>query len=69
MDSRRALALARAVELVASAAKSAVEMYIDETAELDERAAALDALEQLKLRDAQIKVAQHALSYRPEETP
>ena len=36
MDPRRALALARAVELVASAVKSAVEMYIDETAELDE---------------------------------
>ena len=36
MDPRRALALARAVELVASAVKSAVEMYVDETAELDE---------------------------------
>ena len=36
---------------------------------LDERAAALDALEQLKLRDAQIKAAQHALTHRPEETP
>lgn len=36
MDARRALALARAVELVASAAKSAVDLYIAETAELDE---------------------------------
>ena len=36
---------------------------------LDERAAALDALEQLKLRDAQIQAAQHALTHRPEETP
>ena len=36
---------------------------------LDERAAALDALEQLKLRDAQIKAAQHALTHRPKETP
>lgn len=35
---------------------------------LDERAAALDALEQIKLRDAQIKAAQHALTHRPEET-
>ena len=36
MDAHRALALARAVELVASAVKSAVDLYIDETAELDE---------------------------------
>src|SRR5699024_2304155 len=36
MDPRRALALARAVELVASAVKSAVDLYIEETADLDE---------------------------------
>lgn len=36
MDAHRALALARAVELVASAVKSAVDLYIDETAELDD---------------------------------
>lgn len=36
---------------------------------LDERAAALDTLEQLTLRYAQIQVAQTALTYRPEETP
>lgn len=36
MDPRRALAIARAVELVASAVKSAIDLYIDETSELDE---------------------------------
>lgn len=36
MDARRALALARAVELVASSVKSAIDLYVAETAELDE---------------------------------
>lgn len=36
MDPKRALAIARAVELVASAVKSAIDLYIDETSELDE---------------------------------
>lgn len=36
MDPQRALAIARAVELVASAVKSAIDLYIDETSELDE---------------------------------
>lgn len=36
MDARRALALARAVDLVTASVKTAVEMYISETEELDE---------------------------------
>ena len=36
MDARRALALARAVELVASSVRTATERYVDEIAELDE---------------------------------
>ena len=36
MDARRALALARAAELVVSSVKAAMDMYIAETAELDE---------------------------------
>lgn len=36
MDAHRALALARAVELVASSVKSAIDLYIDETKELDD---------------------------------
>lgn len=36
MDARRALALARAVELVAASMKTAAEMYVRETADLDE---------------------------------
>lgn len=36
MDARRALALARAVELVAASVKSAIDLYVAETAELDE---------------------------------
>lgn len=35
MEAQRALAIARAVELVASAVKSAIDLYIEETAELD----------------------------------
>ena len=36
MDARRALALARAAELVVSSVKAAMDMYIAATAELDE---------------------------------
>lgn len=36
MDPRRALALARAAELVFSSLKTAAEMYVAETQELDE---------------------------------
>lgn len=36
MDARRALALARAVELVASSVRTAADLYVDEIAELDE---------------------------------
>ena len=36
MDARRALALARAAELVVSSVKAAMDMYIAETADLDE---------------------------------
>ena len=36
MDARRALALARAAELVISSVKAAMDMYIAETADLDE---------------------------------
>lgn len=36
MDARRALVLARSVELVATSVKTAVEMYICETEDLDE---------------------------------
>ena len=36
MDARRALALARAAELVVSSVKAAMDMYIEETADLDE---------------------------------
>ena len=36
MDARRALALARAVELVVSSVRTAVDLYVEETADLDE---------------------------------
>lgn len=36
MDARRALALARAVELVASSVRTAAALYVEETSELDE---------------------------------
>ena len=36
MDAHRALALARAVESVASSVRVAVDRYVEETAELDE---------------------------------
>ena len=35
MDPRRALAIARAVELVASSVRTAIDLYLEETCELD----------------------------------